>query len=103
MKSLFALVACLLVHTAFAQTQVPNNFAAGQPARASEVNENFDVLEAAIDQNATAIQSIPAGPEGPQGPQGVQGPQGPQGPSGVDLSNEVSILQGEQAIQSDRS
>lgn len=126
MKSLFALVACLLVHTAFAQTQVPNNFAAGQPARASEVNENFDVLEAAIDQNATAIQSIPAGPEGPQGPQGVQGPQGPQGimgppgaegtqgpvgptgpqglegPPGADLSNEVSVLQGEQAVQNDR-
>ena len=33
-----------------AQTQVPNEFQAGEPARAAEVNENFDVLEQAINQ-----------------------------------------------------
>lgn len=66
----------------YAQTQVPNTFQSGQPARASEVNANFDVLETAIDQNAVAIQNIPAGPEGPQGPQGVMGPPGPQGDQG---------------------
>ena len=108
MKVPFVLIACLLAHTTFAQTQVPNDFAAGQPARASEVNENFDALESAIDQNVTAISQIPAGPEGPQGPvgpagpQGIQGPEGPQGPPGADLSNEVSIIQGEQAVQNDR-
>jgi len=35
---------------AVAQTEVPNTFQAGQPARAAEVNANFDALEAAIDQ-----------------------------------------------------
>ena len=37
---------------ASAQTQVPHTFEAGQPARASEVNENFDTLEQAIQQLA---------------------------------------------------
>jgi hypothetical protein len=63
----------------FGQTEVPHTFTAGEPARAAEVNENFDALEAAIDVNATAITQIPVGPEGPQGPQGEQGPQGPTG------------------------
>lgn len=79
-----------------AQTQVPNTFTSGTPARAAEVNANFDALEAAIAQNATDIQAIPAGSQGPQGIQGDQGP------AGADLSNEVSILQGEQAVQNDR-
>ncbi len=73
---------------AVGQTEVPNTFSAGQPARAAEVNENFDALEAAVDLNATAITQIPAGPEGPQGdvgpqgPQGIQGFMGPPGPQG---------------------
>ena len=116
----------LVAGAANAQTQVPNTFQAGQPARAAEVNANFDALETAVDQNAAAIQGIPAGPQGIQGdpgPQGVQGvpgatglqgpqgdlgPQGPQGdqgdqgPAGADLSNEVSIIEGEQAVQNDR-
>ena len=61
---------------AIGQTEVPNTFQAGQPARAAEVNANFDALESAIDQNANAISQIPAGPEGPQGPAGPTGPQG---------------------------
>jgi hypothetical protein len=82
MKTITSILVCLVAGSAFAQTQVPNNFEAGQPARAAEVNENFDALETAIDQNAVAIQNIPAGPEGPQGPQGDLGPQGPQGAMG---------------------
>lgn len=103
--SIFALVSMLVTGLAQAQTQVPNDFQAGTPARATEVNENFDALEAAIDQNTTAISQIPAGPEGPQGEIGLQGPQGvqgPQGPAGADLSTEVNIIEGEQAVQNDR-
>jgi hypothetical protein len=122
-KTIAPFLVCLVAGSAFAQTQVPNDFEAGQPASAAEVNANFDALEAAIDQNAVAIQNIPAGSQGPQGPQGDPGPQGPQGvmgppgppgaqgpqgiqgpegPAGADLSNEVSALQGEQAIQDNR-
>lgn len=168
-----------------AQTQVPHDFTAGTPARAAEVNENFDTLETAVDENTAdiaalwqvsrfswmgtwqpgvnyalddlveyqgstylAIQSTtgtqgptagtfwslfaaagetgpqgsqgvagPQGQTGPQGPQGetgaqgqpgiqgiegIEGPQGPEGPTGADLSNEVNILQGEQAVQNGR-
>jgi hypothetical protein len=126
MRAYTTILLFLFAGSALAQTQVPNTFEAGQPARADEVNANFDALESAIDQNAADIQSIPAGPEGPQGPagpqgpmgppgpqgvqgpqgeagpQGQQGPEGPQGPPGADLSNEVSILEGEQAVQNDR-
>jgi hypothetical protein len=34
---------------AFGQTQVPHTFQAGQPARAAEVNENFEAIASAID------------------------------------------------------
>jgi hypothetical protein len=76
-------VTILLTGIAQAQTEVPNTFEAGEPARAADVNANFDALEAAIDQNASAIQQIPAGPEGPQGDPGPQGPQGDTGPQGA--------------------
>lgn len=42
---------------AFGQTQVPNTFQSGQPARAAEVNGNFTTLEAASNNNATSISS----------------------------------------------
>jgi len=48
-----------LSSVAAGQTEVPNTFQAGQPARAAEVNANFDALESAIDANATAISQIP--------------------------------------------
>ena len=126
---LVGVVALISSGVAIGQTEVPNTFTAGTPARAAEVNENFDALEAAVDQNAAAIQQIPAGPQGDPGPQGIQGvqgpqgiqgdpgsqglqgiqgpvgPEGPEGPAGAagaDLSNEVSIIQGEQAVQNDR-
>ena len=81
-KHLPSLLLLVLSSAASAQTQVPNEFQSGTPARAAEVNANFDALEAAIDANVTAITQIPAGPEGPQGPQGDPGPQGPQGVMG---------------------
>jgi hypothetical protein len=41
---------------AFAQeVSVPHEFQSGQPARAAEVNENFDALEGAINSNSSAI------------------------------------------------
>lgn len=46
--------------TAQAQTQVPNEFQSGQPARATEVNENFTTLEGAIDQNTSRITTVEA-------------------------------------------
>jgi hypothetical protein len=61
MKSvqLFALAASLIGSTlAQAQTQVPHTFQSGQPARAAEVNENFDTLEQAVDQNAADIAEL---------------------------------------------
>ena len=72
-----------LSSSVYAQTEVPNTFTAGTPARAAEVNENFDTLEAAVDQNATAITQIPAGP------QGDVGPAGPQGLPGFNEANSV--------------
>jgi hypothetical protein len=94
MKSVAAVFVCLVAGSALAQTQVPNTFEEGQPARAAEVNANFDALETAIDQNAVAIQDIPAGPEGPQGPQGEQGPQGFQGLMGPQGAPGPQGLQG---------
>jgi hypothetical protein len=41
-----------------AQTQVPHTFSSGQPARASDVNENFSALEAAVNRNADDIAAI---------------------------------------------
>ena len=45
------LLACV---ASLGQTQVPHEFESGQPARASEVNENFAALASAIDSNTTA-------------------------------------------------
>ncbi|MEY3006689.1 MAG: hypothetical protein RI942_1031, partial [Pseudomonadota bacterium] len=42
---------------AFAQTEVPNVFEDGRPARAAEVNANFDAL-------VTAIDAVTAGVDG---------------------------------------
>jgi hypothetical protein len=80
-----ATAAVFIAGTASGQTQVPNTFQSGSPALASEVNENFDVLEQAVQMlESTDPVPGPAGPEGPQGPQGLQGPAGPQGPAGQD-------------------
>ena len=63
---------------AVADTEVPHTFTDGTPAKASEVNANFDALEAAID----AIPEGPAGEQGPVGPQGEQGEKGDKGDTG---------------------
>jgi hypothetical protein len=55
----FRIVAFLIFSgTTFAQTQVPYEFRAGEPARASEVNENFLVLESGVNANAMAIPEM---------------------------------------------
>jgi hypothetical protein len=94
MKTYAPLVICLVAGSAFGQTQVPNTFEAGQPARAADVNANFDALETAIDQNTTTISQIPAGPQGPEGPQGPMGPPGPQGVMGPPGPQGAQGLQG---------
>ena len=54
----YTTLALFLIGTATtqAQTQVPNQFSAGQPAMADEVNANFGALEEGVNQNSTAIQ-----------------------------------------------
>jgi hypothetical protein len=87
-----------------ADTEVPHTFTDGTPAKASEVNANFDALEAAID----AIPEGPAGEQGPVGPQGEQGEKGdkgdtgdtgPQGPVG---NNGASGIQGDKGDTGDQ-
>jgi len=56
-----ATAAVFIAGTASGQTQVPNTFQSGSPALASEVNENFDVLEQAVQM----LESTD--PEGPIG------------------------------------
>ena len=84
----------------FAQTSVPNTFQTGSPARAAEVNENFTVLQQAV-QVLESTAAVP-GPEGPQGPTGATGPlgpiglpgaQGPQGPAGADAVIDPALVQ----------
>ncbi len=82
-SGLIGLVALSFSATAMGQTQVPNDFQTGQPARAAEVNDNFDTLETAIDQNAADILAISSGPQGQVGPPGPQGPQGIPGMTGM--------------------
>ncbi len=47
----------MIASTVYGQTQVPNTFQAGQPARAAEVNANFTTLESAANQNASDISA----------------------------------------------
>lgn len=96
-------LAMMVPATSFAQTAVPNTFQSGSPALAAEVNENFTVLEQAV-QVLEAIGPVPGpqGPEGPQGPAGATGPiglpgpqgiEGPQGPAGVDAVIDPALVQ----------
>jgi hypothetical protein len=58
MKSItrvLGITALMVSGSVFAQTQVPNTFQSGQPARAAEVNDNFSTLESAANQNASEI------------------------------------------------
>jgi hypothetical protein len=47
-----------LIPAGHAQVRVPNEFEAGTPARAAEVNENFAALGNAIDANGSAIADL---------------------------------------------
>ena len=92
--------AIFIATTAYGQTQVPNTFQSGQPARASEVNENFDALVQAV-QVLESTDPVPgpegpagpAGPAGPSGPAGPAGPEGPQGPAGQDAVIDFALVQ----------
>ncbi len=58
MRTISALVITFLYSTmAIGQTEVPNTFQSGQPARAAEVNDNFTTLESAVNDNSTDIAS----------------------------------------------
>ncbi len=92
---------------------VPHTFQTGTPARANEVNANFESVKTTVNANADsleqtqsdlstlrgrvdAIQPVPGpqGPPGPQGTQGSQGIQGPPGPTGVQGPQGVDGPQG---------
>ena len=55
--NIFCAVALTASALTFGQTEVPNTFQAGQPARAADVNANFDELEGAVDANAAGIST----------------------------------------------
>ena len=55
MRFLILLLFC--ASSVSAQTQVPHVFEDDTPAKATEVNENFDAIETAIDQIAGSISS----------------------------------------------
>jgi len=50
-----SILALITSGVASSQTQVPNTFQSGQPARAAEVNDNFSTVESAVNQNASDI------------------------------------------------
>ena len=57
-RTIVGTAVALIASAASAQTQVPNTFQSGQPARATEVNENFATLEAAVNQNSGDIAQV---------------------------------------------
>lgn len=57
-KTLSLPATLLLTSTAYAEVTVPNQFGAGQPARAAEVNQNFLVLESAVNENSQVIRTL---------------------------------------------
>ena len=73
----------------FAAAADLKTFTAGAQAKASEVNANFNALNQATLENASAITKVQDSvtniqlTPGPQGPQGLRGPQGATGPQGA--------------------
>ena len=57
-KILLAVIGISISCFALGATSVPNTFKTGEPAKASEVNENFSTLASAINTNATADESV---------------------------------------------
>lgn len=99
MKITILITSLLFAAVAIGQTEVPNEFQAGQPARAEDVNENFATLENAVNKNTADISLIPAGSTGPEGPQGPVGPIGPPGPQGMQGVQGAMGVQGPQGPQ----
>lgn len=59
MRNLFLAVGFLVLsNTASAQTTVPNTFTAGSPAKAAEVNANFQALVTAINSLGARVDSV---------------------------------------------
>ncbi len=56
-RQIVGVIALMISGNIYAQTQVPNTFQTGQPARAAEVNANFSTLESAANQNAADISA----------------------------------------------
>jgi hypothetical protein len=56
------LVLCACGEAALAQTTVPHTFTSGTPARATEVNANFQALATAIDTLAARLDKLEGGP-----------------------------------------
>lgn len=82
-------VLILLPQRAWSDTVgILNTFYSGEKARASEVNDNFDAVVSAVDDNDARIVDLENDPgtPGPQGDQGPEGPQGEQGPPGTGVS-----------------
>lgn len=62
-KAMFAVTALLLASTVHASSaSIPNEFTAGEAAVAAEVNENFNSLATAINDNDTRITALEANP-----------------------------------------
>lgn len=60
-KALYILAILILAVPAYAGTlSIPNTFVSGTSAKASEVNENFDAIDVAVDDNATRIAALEA-------------------------------------------
>jgi hypothetical protein len=55
-KIFISAIVLLLSSSVFGQTQVPNTFQSGQPARASEVNENFNAVVQGIQSLESSVQ-----------------------------------------------
>ena len=74
---------------------IKTDFEDGKKLPASDLNNNFAVIETAMENSLLGPQGEPGpqGPQGPQGPKGDTGPAGAQGPQGTPgVSGTISIF-----------
>ncbi|MDE0887715.1 MAG: hypothetical protein OSB70_19525 [Myxococcota bacterium] len=81
-----------------------NTFNPGETARASEVNDNFEAVKTAVDDNDARIVILEddlgtPGPQGQQGAQGVEGREGVPGPQGAQGGAGVQGVQGLEGLE----